>query len=646
LLLSLLLSQATYALASSEINQHKEEKQQQRELYQQAFKALQQHDIKQASPLIDQLSNYPLYPYLIYQRHRLTLNSFDAINLQQFSADFADTPLPNRLHKAWLNQLGKGKNWQTLLDNYQPKLANTSLQCLQLWALHQTGQTQKAFSQVAPLWVQGRSQPDSCDKLFTAWLESDHFTERHAWDRFWLALKSNNPGLAKYTSKHLQRPEWKSTAKQALKLHQKPQQLAKIKLDPAAAGYQQLVQNSLYRLGRRNPALALEQLQRFSKTLGLDIPQQQQLQRRFGLRLLRSYPESLEPLITQINPDQSDTALLEWQLRNLILRQDWPTIETLIDKLPVKKQLKGRWRYWKARALEAKPDAEANERAASLYAQLANERSFYGFLSADKLGNGYSLNNQTALPDKDFLDQLGDNSGLIRARELFYHQQRTDARREWRQATRNLSLAQHHQAAQLARRWGWYEQAIRSAISGRKWNDLMLRFPLAYGVEIAESAQGNQIDTSWILAIARQESAFTPDARSPAGAMGLMQLMPRTAKETAKRAKVRYKGSHQLTEPELNLKLGSYYLASLSRRYAGHRVLASAAYNAGPGRVNSWLEQRQDLPIDIWIETIPFDETRNYVQNILSFSVIYSDMLGLPKQLLRAHELRGEIPKS
>ena len=174
----------------------------------------------------------------------------------------------------------------------------------------------------------------------------------------------------------------------------------------------------------------------------------------------------------------------------------------------------------------------------------------------------------------------------------------------------------------------------------------MLRFPLAYGVEIAESAQGNQIDTSWILAIARQESAFTPDARSPAGAMGLMQLMPRTAKETAKRAKVRYKGSHQLTEPELNLKLGSYYLASLSRRYAGHRVLASAAYNAGPGRVNSWLEQRQDLPIDIWIETIPFDETRNYVQNILSFSVIYSDMLGLPKQLLRAHELRGEIPKS
>ncbi|MEH6471717.1 MAG: transglycosylase SLT domain-containing protein, partial [Halopseudomonas sp.] len=444
----------------------------------------------------------------------------------------------------------------------------------------------------------------------------------------------------------LQQPEQKRIAEQALQLHRKPAQLAKTKLNPKSERYQDLVLHSLNRLGRSDPALALKQLQRFSDRLDLGIEQKQQLQRSFGLRLLRSYPPGLGAVIAQINPNLTDKALLEWQLRNLILRQDWQEVEQQLDQLPSSARFNDRWRYWRARALEARDEPNAHERASNIYSELASERSFYGFLAADKLGVGYQLNNQTESADRQFLQQLSSKTALIRARELFYHRQLIDARREWRQATRELTQSQHHQAARLARQWGWYEQAIRSSISARHWNDLMLRFPLAYGVEISDSAQANKIDMSWIFAIARQESAFTSDARSHAGAMGLMQLMPATAKETARRAKVRYRGPQQLTDPSLNVKLGSYYLASLSRRYQGHRVLASAAYNAGPGRVNQWLEQRKDLPIDIWIETIPFDETRNYVQNILSFSVIYSDFLGLPKQLLKPHEKKGAVPKT
>lgn len=634
------------ALMASDIEQHRLQYQHQRDLYAQAMKALDLNDIPLVSSLTSQLRSYPLYPYLIYQRHRLQLDKLDASTLKQFSTDFADSPLPSRLLGSWLGHLGKHKHWQLLLDNYQPQLANTSLQCLQLWALYQTGRSQEASNQVARLWTQGRSQPDSCDKLFAAWIKSSAFSEQYAWERFWLALANDNLGLAKYSSTFLHQPQWQKTAAQALQLHRKPEQLALIKIDPEIAGYQQLLQNSLNRLAKNDPALALRQLQRFNATLMLDAQEKQLLQRHFGLRLLRSYPESLETLNNQINPDQSDKILLEWQLRNLLLRKEWQAIDGLIDKLPEPERSSGRWRYWKARSLEAQPQAGTHQRAAALYNALANERSFYGFLSADKLGLEYSFNNQTELPDKPYLRELSQSPPMLRARELLYHQQRSDARREWHLATRNLSPQQLHQAAQLARQWGWYEQGISSAVSAQKWDDLLLRFPLAYGVEISQSAQRNSIDTSWIMAIARQESGFTPDARSTAGALGLMQLMPRTAKATAKKAKIRYRGPEQLTAPELNIKLGSHYLASLSRRYSNHRVLASAAYNAGPTRVNRWLEQRKDLPIDIWIETIPFDETRNYVQNILSFSLIYSDLLGLPKQLLRPQELQGEIPES
>ncbi|MEH6822881.1 MAG: transglycosylase SLT domain-containing protein [Motiliproteus sp.] len=642
-LLLLIIPRPASALAESEIDQRRHQLQQQRELYKQAHDALVQKKFKRATLLIQQLRSYPLYPYLLYQRHRLQLAKLNTRTLQQFKDNFADTPLPNKLHRAWLAHLGKRQQWPVLLNNYQPELANTSLRCQQLWALHQTGRSTEALQKVAPLWVQGRSQPKTCDKLFTAWLKSDTFTEQHAWDRFWLAMANNNPGLAKNISKRLQQPDRVFTAKQALQLYSKPEQLTR--LDPDAPNYQQLLQYSIKRLGRRDPAQALQQLQQFKDNLTMDPDQTQKLRHRFGLRLLRSYPEFLDPLIQQINPSLDDKTLLEWQLRNLILTQDWQKIEHLIDQLPAPERFSGRWRYWKARSLETRSEPDPQERAQNIYAELANERNFYGFLSADKLGRSYSLNNQTELPDNLYLGQLSQSPAMLRARELLYQGQRSNARREWRLATLNLTSQQQHQAALLARQWGWYEQAIRSAITAKKWNDLMLRFPLAYSRDISNSAQSNKIDTSWIMAIARQESAFTPDARSPAGALGLMQLMPRTAKETAKKAKVRYRGSYQLTQPGLNVKLGSYYLASLSRHYSGHRVLASAAYNAGPGRVKGWLEQRKNIPIDIWIETIPFDETRNYVQNILSFSLIYSDMLGLPKQLLKPHERWATPPK-
>ncbi|MEH6651284.1 MAG: transglycosylase SLT domain-containing protein [Motiliproteus sp.] len=638
------LSVPTLAIIDNRSPEQSKQLQQQRAQYQQARGALQQKNFKTASPLIKQLKQYPLYSYLIYQRHLLQLEQLNSKKMAQFDDNFADSPLPYRLHRSWLSHLAKQKQWDLFLKEFRPEIANTTLQCQQLWGLLQTGHPEQAFSQVAPLWLHGSSRPKACDELFNAWINRGDFSEQHAWDRFWLALDRNNAKLANYLTRYLEQPQRQKIAKQALWLHKNPKQLAKVKLNPNTQGYDQLVVHSINRLGRRDPTLALAQLERFSPSLNLPEQELQKLQRRFSLRLLKRYQPPHDAMIQQLNPKQDDAELTEWQLRNSILQQDWQIVDQQLAQLPLATRSKDRWRYWQARALTSQTKPAAHDRAAQIYAELAQNRSFYGFMAADKLGSEYQLNNQPHSISQTELEQSSQHPGVIRARELFHHQQRTEARREWRKASQDFDSQQHHLAGQWAKQWGWHGQAIRSAISARQWNDLLLRFPLAYNPETADSAELNNIEQSWILAITRQESAFTPDARSHAGATGLMQLMPATAKETARKAKIRYRGSQQLIDPELNLKLGSSYLARLSRRYEGNRVLASAAYNAGPHRVNGWLKLRSDLPADIWIETIPFDETRNYVQNVLSFAVIYSDLLGLPKQLFKPNEQLATLP--
>ncbi|MDA0979172.1 MAG: lytic transglycosylase domain-containing protein, partial [Proteobacteria bacterium] len=195
--------------------------------------------------------------------------------------------------------------------------------------------------------------------------------------------------------------------------------------------------------------------------------------------------------------------------------------------------------------------------------------------------------------------------------------------------------------ARLALRWGWYKAAIQSMIDAANddaehWNQLDFRFPVAYRDNFLAHAQRANIPVPWSMAIARQESAFMPDARSGAGALGLMQLLPSTAQLVARGIGVSYSDNTRLWEPDLNIKLGSHYLGSMLRRFNNNRILASAAYNAGPGRVDRWLDPT--IPFDVWIEVIPFSETRGYVQNILMFSTIYSRQLEEFQPLLYAHE--------
>ena len=258
-------------------------------------------------------------------------------------------------------------------------------------------------------------------------------------------------------------------------------------------------------------------------------------------------------------------------------------------------------------------------------------------MSADAIGADYQFEDSPVKVSSDDILAVEKDPGIQRALELFTLDERSRARREWRYATRDFDSHKLQIAAYVAQKWGWYRQAIKSMIDAHAWDDLDVRFPLAYYDSFVASARVWDIPLQWSLAIARQESSFMPDARSSAGAMGIMQILPQTASMTAKWQGFDFAGSEELARPVQNIRIGSAYLGRLLRQFNNNRVIASAAYNAGPGRVQSWLDT--SLPLDVWIETIPFAETREYVENVLMFTAIYSRRLSQSHPLIYEHEL-------
>jgi soluble lytic murein transglycosylase len=314
----------------------------------------------------------------------------------------------------------------------------------------------------------------------------------------------------------------------------------------------------------------------------------------------------------------------------------WDEANQLTRKMPAELGNTNRWRYWQARSLQlAQPNSQEPK---ALYQALAKERDFYGFMAADQVKAPYQLNNKPLALSPQTIQKVRNSAAIRRALEFHARGQVADGRREWYNVSRLFSRDEMVAQARLAYDMGWYFPAIRTISQAQYWDDLDVRFPMAHRNELVREAKNRDIHSSWVFAITRQESAFMADAKSGVGAMGLMQLMPATAKETAKRFGIPLSSPQLAYRPEVNIQLGAAYLSQIYGQFNGNRVLASAAYNAGPGRVRQWLRGADHLSYDVWIENIPFDETRQYVQNVLSYSVIYGEKLNAPQPLVAWHE--------
>ena len=325
-----------------------------------------------------------------------------------------------------------------------------------------------------------------------------------------------------------------------------------------------------------------------------------------------------------VSADATDDTLHLWRVRAALRLGDWEAAQRFIAGLTEEQQREPQWRYWSARVLEA---AGQKADAQRLYAALARSRGYYGFLAADHLGEDYSMQHVAIDANPEEVSAMLARPGIQLAQELYAAGQTVDARRQWNWTIRHMSNRELQVAAVIARQWGWHDRAILTVGRSRNLDDIELRFPLLYRESIETNASRSGIDPSWVYGVVRQESAFMTDARSHAGALGLMQLMPTTGRLTGRRVGIRAYSKGAILNVENNLRLGVAYLKEVLDRNRGHQALATASYNAGPHRVTNWMPE-QPLDADIWIETIPFNETREYVKNVLSYSAIYDHRLG------------------
>ncbi|MNO60559.1 Soluble lytic murein transglycosylase precursor [compost metagenome] len=629
-----LLSCVIFSLAAVE-PAHAASLTQQRLMYDEAKKALARGDSAPYMRYQSALADYPLEPYLAYDELTNRLKYASDQEIERFLTEHGDLPQINWMKLRWLRWTAERGDWKTFVNHYDPKMNFTELDCLygQYQLTH--GQKTEGRATAERLWLVGKSQPDACDTLFSYWQTDGQLTEQRIWQRLKLAAQERNYGLATTLSRRL--PTLGSQGELMIKVAQNPAQLSQIsrftQRDHATAD---VVGLGLRRLARQDPEKALELLDYYSGRLPFSSDEKVAIAREIGLSLAKKFDPRALPLMTKYDPQLRDNTVTEWRLRLLLRLGRWDDAYQLTRQLPKDLADTNRWRYWQARSLQlAQPQ---NKAAVSLYQPVSQERDFYGFLAADRINAPYKLNNRPVSPDPRTMQRVRNAASTRRAMEFYNRGEVINARREWYHAARLFSHDELLAQAKLAYDMRWYFPAIRSISQAQYWDDLDIRFPMAHRDSLVREANARGLHSSWVFAITRQESAFMTDARSSVGATGLMQLMPATARETSRKFGIPLGSPQQLIVPDLNIQLGAAYLSQIHGQFNGNRVLATAAYNAGPGRVRQWLRNTRHLSFDVWVETIPFDETRQYVQNVLSYSVIYGQKLNAPQPLVDWHE--------
>ncbi len=571
------------------------------------------------------LRGYALFPYLEYARLKSRLSRASSTEVAQFLQTYADTPLAPLLRSRWLSVLAKRKDWKNYLRFYKEQ-KSVERQCHYLHALIQTGKKEMAFSRVQPLWLYGKSRPKACDPVFKAWRNAGRLTPDLLWQRIALAMDKGNLRLTRYLKKSLPAKErpWVDTW---IRIHNKPRlAFSEKRLKKPHPQRWHMLRDAAYRQIRKDPLAAIDYWKKLQQRYRFPPMEKHLVDRKLALWLVRKDEPEAVSFLADLQPCGHDTKLQEALIRSALLHNDWPQVARRIQHMPLEEQQTERWRYWLARALE---QTGKRMQAKDIYGELAGERSYYGFLAADRLNRDYHFAPQKTRVDPAVISKISSHPAIPRIRELLALERWVDARREWQLLTAELDTEEYKAAASLAESWNWHDQAIFTLAKSGYWDDLELRFPLEHRKQVSRFAGRNGLDLSWVFGVIRQESAFNPSVRSYAGAVGLMQLMPATARYVSRKLLKRKKNPRRkdLITPETNIELGTTYLADVLASLGDNPVLATAAYNAGPHRVKRWLPKNR-LPADVWVELIPFSETRNYVQRVFTYAAIYDYRLG------------------
>ncbi len=573
----------------------------------------------------EDLRTYPLYPYLQAARIRQALKapvaSFDSVDERAatFLAYYDDQPVAYGVRRAWLESLAERNRWDLFLGHYRHPQAGDALRCRSFQARITTGRTDGLPSDIAAQWLTPQSLPE-CDVPF-AWLRAQNgLTPALIEQRARLALNKGSTAFARQIIAQL--PAGKAAPlQQWAALLDNPQRgidaliaapQTPVDSEALLAGWTQLV--------RKDRAGAMSRFNALVKARKLDDEDASPYALALAVWLARGRDPAALGYFAKVRDADFDETGREWYVRAALWAEDWKRVSDAIAAMPAEQQQVARWRYWAARAAEAQHDRALAEQ---LYGSVIADDNYYSAMAAARLDRPARPHPQRVAEDKAVLREIGQLPSFVRSRELLRANLRREAFAEWQYGFDALDPAKRPQTIHLAANWGWFDQAVATATQLRVFNDYTLLYPQPYDKEVRSAAKLTDVDPDLIYGVMRQESLYRPDAVSSAGAYGLLQLIPSTARSTAQRWKRPRPSTTDLLVPSTSVTLGAGQLRMLLDRFGGQTAVALAGYNAGPNAATRWLPQAAIDP-DIWIENIPYNETRTYVQRVLWHSIVFA----------------------
>jgi soluble lytic murein transglycosylase len=596
----------------------------QRAAFTAAWEGASQGDRELLERSLDSLAGYILHPYLRYEDLRHRRRSADEAEMSGFLEAHRDWAFAPGLETAWLRSLGERGQWNAVLK-HGGKSQDTEVRCHFANARIQTGATDGLLPVARALWTKGESQPDACDPVF-AWLKQQGgINSGLAWERFGLAMEARERKLARYIVRFMDEDD-RAWAERWLQQDRKGyRQLDAASRWPDSEKGRTIVQSGLGRLARDDPDRAWEIFLALDGAIGWSETERGAVLADLALWSAVGRSPHTDDRMQAVPAAFRDGKLLEWWVRQQLLQKDWAGVIESIAAMPPELQDDSRWLYWIARA-RTESGAVAEGRAGM--EKLALRANYYGFLAADHLGLPYAICPEAPnVPESD-IGRFLKREGVDRALELRLVGLPDWARSEWGRAVRGLDTTGLRAAAAVAVRADWPDMAIFALGNSGDSRWYEWRFPLAYEELSRAEAVEHGLDSSWVLGLMRSESALAEDAISHAGARGLMQITPGTATRIARRHSFPYGGRAELLDAATNIRFGTAFLGDLLERFFGNPVLATGAYNAGPKAVERWIADEVTDDPAIWIDTLPFFETRDYIPRVLAFSTIYEWRLG------------------
>lgn len=565
-----------------------------------------------------QLQGHPAQVWVEFVALRRNIDTLPAAQAQAFLSRHEGMPVADVFRETWLRALQKRQDWAGIRAAWSPSIRSVALRCLELEARQRTGATDAQWTRdVQAIWrSSGQSLPNECDASFAALAERGGLTPELRWERLELAAKEWQPGVMRAAARGLPADQLALANDYAAFLDAPHERALGW---PKTARSRLIASHGLAKLAKDDPLGAESRLPRFADALGFTEQDRGRVLYQAALWTVASYLPDSARLLNLVPESAYDERLHEWRAREALSRSDWRAALAAIRRMGQAQRGNSRWTWFEARMLELTGDRAG---AQALFERAARQPDFHGFLAADRLGRPYAL--CPWMPDWTEAQKaaVANDPAIRRAMALYRIDRPGWAQREWDHALSRFDDVQRRIAVEVAQDHQWFDRAVFNLRGSDELRLYTLRFPIHHADIIQREARKNGIDPAWVAAEIRAESTFNPRARSPADARGLMQVLPSTGAAVARRLGLPWSGPNSLYDPETSIVLGTAYLREKEDMY-GNPYIAIAAYNAGPTPTSRWLAQRPAMDPDLWIETISYRETREYVARILAFSVIY-----------------------